>query len=166
MALMLHCFLLPGEDDALKLLAANTLIFKLGDVQNRTVALNYLTSYVENKNLNYAEKGSIATVMESMLNEKRLAEDVRKTAQYLLFITCPERFDTAEEQKAVLGHIRGMVEGNGFSSRRAALRVLESLETFSKTTAATEKLRMAASYLGLKIRNPEESPTWDKIIAR
>jgi hypothetical protein len=165
-ALMLHCFFLPGEDDALKLLAANILIFKLGDARNRTVALNYLTSYVENKNLNYAEKGSIATVMESLLNERRLAEDVRKTARYLLFITGPERFDTSEDQKAVLGHIRSMVEGNGFSSQLAAQRVMESLETFSKTTASTEKLKMAASYLEFKIRNPAESPTWDKINAQ
>jgi hypothetical protein len=165
-ALMLHCFFLPGEDNALKLLAANILIFKLGDVRNRTVALNYLTSYVENKNLNYAEKGSIATVMESLLNEKRLAEDIRKTALYLLFITGPERFDAAADQKAVLCHIRGMVEGNGFSSQRAAMRVLESLETFSKTTASTEKLKMAACYLEFKIRNPGESPNWDKINAQ
>ena len=155
-ALMLHCFFLPGEDDALKLLAANILIFKLGDVRNRTVALNYLTSYVENKNFNYAEKGSIATVMESLLNEKRLAEDVRKTARYLLFITGPERLDAAEDQKAVLGHIRGMVEGNGFSSQCAAKRILESLVTFSNTTASTEKLRMAANYLEFKIRNPDK----------
>lgn len=162
-SLMLHHFFLHGEDDALKLLAANILIFKLGDVRNRTVALNYLTSYVENKNLNYAEKGSIATAMESLLNEKRLTEDLRKTARYLLFITGPERFDTAEDQRAVLGHIKGMVEGNGFSSKRAAKRVLESLEIFSKTTASTEKLRMAANYLEFKIRNPDESPTWDKI---
>jgi hypothetical protein len=165
-AMMLHCFFLPGEDDALKLLAANILIFKLGDPRNRTVALNYLTSYVENKNLNYAEKGSIATVMESLLNERQLAEDVRRTARYLLFIAGPERLDTSEDQKAVLGHIRSIVEGNGFSSRLAAQRVLESLEIFSKTTASTEKLKMAASYLGFKIRNPAESPTWDKINAR
>jgi hypothetical protein len=165
-SLMLHHFFLPGEDDALKLLAANILIFKLGDVRNRTVALNYLTSYVENKNLNYAEKGSIATVMESLLNEKRLTEDLRKTARYLLFITGPERFDTAEDQKAVLGHIKGMVEGNGFSGKGAAKRVLESLEIFSKTTASTEKLRMAANYLEFKIRNPTENPTWDKINAQ
>ncbi|MGD0586885.1 MAG: hypothetical protein ABSA86_14125 [Oryzomonas sp.] len=165
-AMMLHCFFLPGEDDALKLLAANILIFKLGDARNRTVALNYLTSYVENKNLNYAEKGSIATVMESLLNERRLVEEVRKMARYLLFITGPERFDTSEDQKAVLGQIRSMVEGNGFSSQLAAQRVLESLETFSKTTASTEKLKMAASYLEFKIRNPAESLTWDKINAQ
>ena len=157
-AMMLHCFFLPGEDDALKLLAANILIFKLGDARNRTVALNYLMSYVENKNLNYAEKGSIATVMESLLDEKLLAEDVRKTARYLLFIAGPERLDTAEDQKAVLVHIRGMVEGNGFSSRQAAKRVLESLATF-KTKASTEKLRMVANYLESKIRNPDKRPT-------
>lgn len=162
-AFMLHCFLLPGENDALKLLAANMLIFKLRDARNRIVALDYLRTYVENKNLNYAEKGSIATVMESLLNEKRLSEDVRKTAQYLLFITGPEKFDTAEEQKAVLSHIRNMVEGKGLPSQLVAQRVLESLEIFSKTTAATEKLKMAAHYLEFKIRKPEDNPTWDKI---
>lgn len=152
-ALMLHCFFLPGEDDALKILAANILIFKLGDVKSRTVALDYLTSYVENKNLNYAEKGSIATVVESLLNERLLAEDIRNTARYLLFIAGPERLDAVEDQKAVLNHIRAMVEGKGFSGPGAAKRVLESLVTFSKT-AATEKLKMAAGYLEFKMRNP------------
>jgi hypothetical protein len=162
-ALMLHCFFLPGEDDALKLLAANTLIFKLQDTRNRTVALDYLATYAENKNLNYAEKGSIATVMESLLNEKRLVEELRNMARYILFLTGPERFDTTEEQKAVLGHIRSMAEGRGFSSELAAQRVLESLEVFAKSTAATEKLKMAAQYLEFKIRKPDEAPTWDKI---
>jgi len=162
-ALMLHCFFLPSESDALKLLAANILIFKLGDTRNRAVALDYLTSYAEDKNLNYAENGSIATAMESLLNEKKLAEDIRKAAQYLLFITGPERFDTAEEQKAVLGHLRNMVEGKGLPSRHVEQRILESLATFSKTIASTDKLKMAANYLEFKIRKPDESPTWDKL---
>lgn len=162
-SLMLHCFFQPGEEEALKILAANILIYKLGDARNRTVALNYLTSYIESSNLNYAEKGSIATVMESLLNEKQLPEELRNRARYLLFLAGPERIDTSEDQKAILNHIRSMVEGDGLAGAHVAERVLESLETFSKTVAATEKFRMAANYLKFKIRNPHESPAWDRL---
>src|SRR5512133_597618 len=47
-ALMLHCFLLPEEDDALKLLVSHLLLFRLGGIENQIPALEYLKYYVEN----------------------------------------------------------------------------------------------------------------------
>ena len=163
MALMLRCFLLPDEEDALKLQAADLLLFKLGGGQNRSAALDYLKFYVENKSLNYAEKGSIATVMETLLGEKRLTGGVRDEARYILFITDPERFTSEDEQKAILTHLRTIAEGDGFACELAAQRVLQSLAVFSGKSAATEKLRKAAQYLEFKIRNPKSTPTWDKL---
>jgi hypothetical protein len=162
-ASMLRCFLLPEEDDTLKLLAANMLIFKLGDDRDRASALDYLKFYVENKNLNYAEKGSIATTMESLLNQKRLSDELRHSSRYILFITNPERFDTTEEQNAILSHLRSMVEGNGLSSRIASQRVLESLALFSEKAVASEELKQAAMYLESRIRNPGKLPAGDNI---
>jgi hypothetical protein len=160
-ASMLRCFLLPEEDDMLKLLAANMLIFKLGHDRDRTSALDYLKFYVENKNLNYAEKGSIATTMESLLNQKQLSDEMRHSSRYILFITNPERFDTTEDQNAILGHLRSMVEGSGLSNRLASQRVLESLALFSEKAVASEELKQAAQYLESRIRNTGKNPAGD-----
>lgn len=161
-ALMLRCFLLPDEDDQLKLQAAELLMFKAGGTKNRVEALDYLKFYVENKSLNYAEKGSIAAVMESLLAEKRLPAIVAAPARHILLLAGPERFDTEEAQKTVLNELRDVVEGDGFTSELAAQRVLQALALFT-ARASTEKLKKAAQYLEFKIRNPRGKPTWDKL---
>ena len=152
---MLHCFLLPDEDDTLKLQVAHLLLFALGGVDNQTFALTYLQYYVENKNLNYAEKGSIAVVMETFLGEPVLDAAIRDTARYILFVAAPERLDHEEDQKALLGYLRQIVEGKGFEYKEAEARVVQSLVSFAEKVTKNEKLKKAAQYLEFKIRNPK-----------
>ena len=81
-AMMLRCFLHPDEQEQLKLQAAQLLLFTIGDSVSRLAALEYLASYLENRNLNYAEKGSIASAMESLLSKEHLGERVRDCLLY------------------------------------------------------------------------------------
>lgn len=153
--LMLRCFLFPDQDEALKLLVAHQLLFKIGDSEDHLAALEYLKFYAENRNLNYAEKGSIAAVMESFLKGTGLDEASRDMARYVLFITDPTRFVAEDEQKAILSHLRPMVEWSGFSSDGAEERVLLALGQFADQVATTEKLKKAAQYLEFKIKTPK-----------
>ena len=84
LAMMLRCFFHPDQPDVLKLQAAQLLLFKIGDSASRLAALEYLSSYLENRNLNYAERGSIAAVIESLLADKDLDGTVRDEAQELV----------------------------------------------------------------------------------
>src|SRR5512133_2159725 len=154
-ALMLHCFLLPDEDEMLKLLVSHLLLFTLGWKVQQVAALAYLQYYVESKNLNYAENGSIAAVMEKLLADASLEETIRETARYILFIAVPERLEYVEDQKAVLGYLRTIVEGEGFKNQDAEVRVLQALTTFVEKAAPGEKLKKAAQYLEFKIRHPK-----------
>jgi len=154
LALMLRCFLRPDQPDVLKLQAAQLLLFKIGDPASRLAALEYLASYLENRDLNYAEQGSIATVIESILAEKHLGEPIRDKARYLLFIADPRRLKGEEEQKSLLGYLRGIAEGEGFAGQNAEKRVLDALGTFSDMAIPNEKLKKAAQYLEFKIKNP------------
>lgn len=158
-ALMLHCFLLPEEDETLKLLVSHLLLFKLGGRENQVPALGYLQYYVENKSLNYAEKGSIATVIDELLKEKILAEDIRETARYILFIAAPERFTEEADQKEILGYLRKIVDGKGFGYEEAEMRVVQSLIILSDKMLKNEKYKKAAQYLEFKIRNPNSAPS-------
>jgi hypothetical protein len=155
---MLHCFLLPDADDTLKLQVSHELLFKVRGVENQEAALGYLRFYVENKNLNYAEKGSIATVMEMFLEDSALNDALRQTARYILFIAAPERISREDEQKAILGYLRNVIEGQGFTYREAEVRVVQSLIAFAEKVATSEKLKKAAHYLEFKIRNPTSAP--------
>lgn len=154
-AMMLRCFLLPDQDEALKLLAANQLLFKIGDSEDRLAALDFLKFYAESRSLNYAEKGGIAAVMDSFLKNAGLDEACRDRARYILFITDPVRFVAEDEQRAILSHLRTMVEWSGFSSDAVEERVLQALGLFADKVAATEKLKKAAQYLEFKIKNPK-----------
>ncbi len=165
LALMLRCFLHPEQPDVLKLQAAQLLLFKIGDSASRLAALEYLASYLENRNLNYAEQGSIATVIESLLAEKQLGGPVRDKARYLLFIADPKRVKGEEEQKSLLGYLRGIAEGEGFTNQNAEKRVLDALGMFSDMVIPNEKLKKAAQYLEFKIKNPTSPATWNAISA-
>jgi hypothetical protein len=156
-ARMLHCYLLPEEDDALKLQVAHELLFKMGGRLNHVAALDYLRFYVENKNLNYAEKGSIAAVMELFLQEAALDADIREIARYILFVGAPEKIVAEEDQKALLGYLRTIVEGKGFEYQDAEVRVVQSLLVFAEKVLSSEKLKKAAHYLEFKIRNPKST---------
>jgi len=157
-ALMLHCFLSPDADDTLKLQVAHLLLFTMGGVENQAAALKYLQYYVENKSLNYAEKGSIAAVMEMFLEGDDLDDAIRDTGRYILFVAAPERFSNVNEQKTILGYLRKIVEDKGFESPEAEARVVQSLVTFTEDVAKSEKLKKAAQYLEFKIRNPKSTP--------
>jgi len=163
MSLMLQCFLHPDQEDVLKLQASQLLLFQIGDPASRLAALRYLASYLENKNLNYAEKGSIVTVVDTLLAEKKLGGPVREKALYLLFVADPARLKEEEELKSVLGYLRGVVEGDGFESQNAQKRVLQSLSELSSAPNLSEKLKKAAQYLEFKIRNPKENPSWEAL---
>jgi hypothetical protein len=163
LGLMLRCYLSPDQVDVLKLQAAQLLLFKLGDAASRLVALEYLGGYLENKKLNYAEQGSIATVVESLLTEKHLGGPVRDKARYLLFIADPKRLQSEEEQKLLLGYLRGMAEGEGFASPNAEKKVLEALAIFAGMAIPNEKLKKAAQYLEFKIKNPKSPATWSAV---
>lgn len=153
MSLMLQCFLDPDQEDVLKLQASQLLLFKVGDPASRLGALRYLASYLENKNLNYAEKGSIVTVVDELLADRHLGVPVREMAQYLLFIAEPSRLDCEDDLKSVLAYLRNIVEGEGFSSENAARKVLQSLTNLSEMTNVNEKQKKAAQYLEFKIRS-------------
>ena len=163
LALMLRCFLYPDQPDVLKLQAAQLLLFKIGDSASRLAALEYLASYLENSNLNYAEQGSIATVVESLLAGKKLGGAVRDKARYLLFIADPKRLQGEEEQKSLLGYLRGIAEGEGFTNQNAEKRVLEALGTFLDLATPSEKLKKAAQYLEFKIKTPRSPATWNAV---
>ena len=165
LALMLRCFLHPEQPDVLKLQAAQLLLFNIGDPVSRLAALEYLASYLENSSLNYAEQGSIATVIESLLADKHLGGPVRDKARYLLFIADPKRLQGEDVLKSLLGYLRGIAEGEGFANQNAEKRVLEALGTFSDMAIPSEKLKKAAQYLEFKIRNPKSPATWDAVSA-
>lgn len=163
LALMLRCFFHPEQPDVLKLQAAQLLLFKIGDSASRLAALEYLASYLENKNLNYAEQGSIAAVIELLLAEKHLGAPVRDKARYLLFIADPKRLQGEEEQKSLLAYLMGIAEGEGFASQNAERLVLGALATFSEMAMLNEKLKKAVQYLEFKIKTLKGSATWNTI---
>lgn len=163
LSMMLCCFIHNEQPDTLKLQASQLLLFKIGDPHSRLAALEYLGSYLETKNLNYAEQGSIATVVESLLAEKHLGEPVRDKARYLLFIADPKRLQSEEDQKSTLSFLRGIVEGEGFSNQLAERRVLEALDNFLNLAIPNENLKKAAKYLEFKIKNPKSPATWSAL---
>ena len=163
LAMMLCCFLHPDQPDALTLQAAQLLLFKVGDPVSRLAALEYLASYIENRSLNYAEQGSIATVVESLLEGKQLGAGVRGKARYVLFIADPERLKGEEELKSLFVYLRGIVEGKGFASPNAEKRVLAALGKFLETSAPSENLKKAAQYLEFRMKNPKSPATWKAI---
>jgi hypothetical protein len=163
--MMLRCFLLPDQPDLLKLQAAQLLLFAAGDQASRLVALEYLASYLEDRNLNYAEQGSIATVMETLLAEKHLGMAVRDRARYLLFIADPKRLQREEEQKSLLSYLRTIAEGEGFASPNAEKRVLAALALFVEEAIPSEKLKKAAHYLQFKITTHTSSDAWSVVSA-
>ena len=156
LALMLRCFLNPDQSDVIRLQAAQLLLFGIGDSVSRLAALEYLASYLENKTLNYAERGSLATVIEALLAEKYLGEPIRDKARYLLFIADPQRLKNEEDQKALLSYLRGIVEGAGFANYNAEKRVIDALGTFMDMALSNEKFKKAAQYLEFKIKTPQE----------
>lgn len=154
-ALMLRCFLSSGEDDALKLQAAHLLLFRMSEARQRLAALEYLKSYIENRNLNYAERGSIATVMDSLLGGGGVTDALRDMARYILFLAAPDRFGTEAQQREILKYLRGVIEGEGLSNVAAEERVLQALAAI-EALVVPENLRKAVQYLVFKIRNPQK----------
>jgi hypothetical protein len=165
LAMMLRCFLLPDQPDVLKLQAAQLLLLKIGDSASRFAALDYLAAYLENRNLNYAEQESIATIIELLLKGKHLGGAVRDKARYLLFIADTKRIKSEEDLKSLFGYLRGIAEGEGFASLNAEKRVLDALRIFSEMAIPNEKLKKAAQYLEFKIKTPRNPATWNAISA-
>jgi hypothetical protein len=160
-SLMLRCFLTPGEDEALMLQAAYLLLFRIGDPEGRSAALKHMKFYVENRNLNYAEKGSMAAVVQSLLKIVDLPDQQRNVAAYILFLVAPDRFKTQEEQRNILSYLRLFAEGEGFGSESAEEHVLEALSAF-QDVVTLDKYRKAIQYLEFKIRQPRIDGALDK----
>ena len=148
---MLRCFLRPGEDDALKLQAAQLLLFKLCDRGSRAAALDYMKLYVETRNLNSAEQGSVAAVMELILKESGLPEDLKTAARYLQFVVAPQRISDLREQKELLEHLRTIIDGCGFPGDGVEGRVQRSLEALI-SVITSDDVRNVAQYLNFKLK--------------
>lgn len=148
--LMLRCFLRPGEDEALRLQAAQLMLFRAGDTTSRRAGLEYLVSSVERRNLNTAEKGNVAAAMESLLGEDGLADVLRPMARYLLFVVAPERITAEAEQTALLEYLLEHLEGSGLGDERAEERVQCSLSILMPLLASDD-LCDVARYLESKM---------------
>jgi len=151
--LMLRCFLRPDEEDAFKLQAAQLLMFKLGDHGSRKAALSYLKYYVENRNLNYAEKGSIAAVIESLLNEPGLETDLADMTRYIIFLATPASLASPENQAALLAHLRGVADGGGLENEIIAQRIAQSLAALAPLVQSGESCA-ALRYLESRFAAP------------
>jgi alanyl-tRNA synthetase len=153
---MLRCFLSSDLPDVLKLQASQLLLFKVGDTPNRLAALEYVASYLENRVLNYAERGSIATVMEQLLEESNLVKEVRDRARYLLFVSDPKRMQNEQELNELFNYLLSIVEGEGGVSSTAAMRMQEALQTISDMVGVNDNLKKKAHYLLFTIKNSKK----------
>lgn len=148
---MLRCFLRPDEDDMLKLQATHLLLFGARDHESRVAALGYMKRYIESRNLNSAEKGSIAAVIELLLGEVELADGLRDMARYLLFIAAPERIVDESEQSKLLDCLQRIVEGRELDDDQAEERVRQSLGALMKV-AVSDDFRNMLQYLEFRIK--------------
>lgn len=152
-SLMLQCFLQPSQDDTFKLQATHLMLFKLKGEENQIIALDYLRFYLEHRHLNYAEKGSIAAVVQELLKESDPEASIAAKARYLLFLAAPEAFAGEEQQRVILNDLRGLAEGIGFGDREAEDQVLQALADLRKVLVL-EKYKKATLYLESKIKAP------------
>ncbi|MGE0157539.1 MAG: hypothetical protein AB7T17_11020 [Geobacter sp.] len=158
---ILHSFLKSEEPVSLKTQAANLLLFNVAGEQHHLAALRFLRQYVEGGSLNYAEQGSLATVMAQFAGEASGADE-QVAAWYLVFLLDPTRIDDLEVQKQVLAHLRSIVEQEVVPEQGKQL-MLAALDRFADKAKTSDKLKKAAAYLVFRLRNPGETPTWEKI---
>lgn len=161
LARILHSFIKGAESQAVKTQAANLLLFNVTGEQHHLAALRFLRQYVEGGSLNYAEQGSLATVMAQFAGEATGADE-RVAAWYLVFLLDPTRIDDLEVQKQVLAYLRTIVEQEVVPDQGKQL-MLAALDRFVDKAKTSDKLKKAAAYLVFKLRNPGETPTWEKI---
>jgi len=150
-AMMLRSFLADEGVGHLKLQAAYLLIFKLRGDDNRNAALKHLRAYMEQNHLENVEKGSVAAVVDSLLQEEELSDELRDTAKYILFLAVPERFTVTDEQRDMLAYLRNFAEKDGFGNENAEQKVLQSLEVMSGLITV-DKYKKAVQYLEFKIK--------------
>lgn len=161
LARILHSFIKGAESQAVKTQAANLLLFNVEGEHHHFAALRFLRQYVEGGSLNYAEQGSLATVMAQFAGEASGADE-RVAAWYLVFLLDPTRIDDLEVQKQVLAYLRTIVEQEVVPDQGKQL-MLAALDRFVDKAKTSDKLKKAAAYLVFKLRNPGETPTWEKI---
>lgn len=152
-ALMLRCFLRPGEDESLKLPAAQLLLFRAGDPEGRRAALECLACSAENREPDSVERGRVAAAMESLLGELEPAAPLRPLARYLLFVVAPERLLEETEQTALLEYLLEKVDGSGLDGETARQRVQDSLAVLTPLLVSDD-LRDVARYLESKMETP------------
>lgn len=161
---ILHSVMKGEESHATKTQAASLLLFSVPGEQHHLAALQFLRHQVEAGSLNSVEQGSLATVMAQFANEAGGAEE-RVAARYLVFLLDAARLDDAEAQKQVLTHLRMIVEQEVVPEQGKQV-MLAALDRFGDQTNTSDKLKKAAAYLVFKLRNPGQTPTWDKIEKR
>lgn len=161
LARILHSFIKGAESQPVKTQAANLLLFNVEGEHHHLAALRFLRQYVEGGSLNYAEQGSLATVMAQFAGEATGADE-RVAAWYLVFLLDPTRIDDHEVQKQVLAYLRTIVEQEVVPDQGKQL-MLAALDRFVDKAKTSDKLKKAAAYLVFKLRNPGETPTWEKI---
>lgn len=164
LARILHSFIKGEEPQSVKTQAANLLLFNVVGEPHHLAALRFLRQYVETGSLNYAEQGSLATVMAQFATEAGGAEE-QAAAWYLVFLLDPTRIDDPEVQKQVLAYLRTIVEQEVVSDQGKQV-MLAALDRFGDKAKTSDKLKKAAAYLVFKLRNPGETPTWEKIEKR
>ena len=98
-------------------------------------------------------------MIDQLLKETALADDIRDTGRYILFISAPDRFTSEDEQKEILSYLQKIVDGKGFGYEEAEMRVVQSLIILSDKMLKNEKFKKAAQYLEFKIRNPNSAPS-------
>jgi hypothetical protein len=151
-ALMLRCFLRPGEDEALKLPAAHLLLLRGGDLETRRAGLEFLRFAVENRELDSGERGGVATAMESFLGEGG-GDSLRPVARYLLFVVAPRRIVGESEQEALFEYLLENMEGDPLGGEVVRGRVRSSLAALTPLIVADD-LRDVARYLESKLETP------------
>lgn len=119
---------------------------------------------MESGQLNQAERKSLSGAM-LMFAKKAELPDERTAALLIAFIHEPALIESPEDQKLLLGSLRNIVE-QGTLSPASQKSIISALERFESIPGTTDKLKKAAAYLLFRLKNPGETPTWDKIEKR
>lgn len=158
---ILFSFLKSEQQDALRLQAANLLLFSLPGQRAHLAALQFLREYLSRSSLNSAEQGSLATAL-LQFSATAVGNDELAIALLLVFLLDPARLDEAEQQKQALARMRFIIEHEVLTPESRSC-MADALERFSNQVSTTDKLKKAAAYLFFKLQNPHEKPTWDKL---
>ena len=163
-ASLLHSFIKDDQQqDAIRLQAAQLLLFSLPGERHHLAAMRFLRGMLEKGQLPPAEQNSLALAIQQVAAAAASGEEERSMAWMLVFLVEPLRLDEPEQQRVALAALRTVVERDVLTDTSRSCMV-RALQRFSADAATTDKLKKAAAYLLFKVQNPHEKPTWDKIV--